>query len=142
MCSVKGVLYDSYMTSPEAARSAFYHDITHANPDGHDLIADVLISYIMSQICMGWGDAAGPLVRRAEPRFRSESEGSTGGPSLLGGVGLRKGMLGDPGDGDSADRALLTGTLACAPLSGGYTTDLPISRSLGRSSPSASAQAT
>jgi hypothetical protein len=89
--SVKGVIYDQYLQTPDKARSAFYSDPTHASADGHDLIADVLISYIMSQICAGW----------------STLQGHAFDVPALGGVGLRKGMPGqDPGDGDSAGSSL------------------------------------
>jgi hypothetical protein len=99
--SVKGLLYDSYLKAPEQARSAFYLDPTHANPEGHDLIADVLISYMMSQICAGWSTLQGHDF--SVPSLGSEGDGTSTGPSLLGGVGLRKGQIGqEPGDGNSA----------------------------------------
>ena len=85
--------------------SAFYHDSNLANADGHDLIADVLISYMMSQICAGWSAIQGHTFD--VPAFGAEGDGSGSAPSLLGGVGLRKGMPGqDPGDGDSAGNSL------------------------------------
>ena len=103
--SVKGVIYDQYLQTPDKARSAFYSDPTHASADGHDLIADVLISYIMSQICAGWSTLQGHAFD--VPALGAEGDGTSGSPSLLGGVGLRKGMPGqDPGDGDSAGSSL------------------------------------
>ncbi|OCF43326.1 hypothetical protein I317_02895 [Kwoniella heveanensis CBS 569] len=103
--SAKGVLYEQYLQTPDQARSAFYADPNHANSNGHDLIADVLISYIMSQICSGWSAVNGHAFD--VPALGSEGDTSAAGPSLLGGVGLRKGMPGqDPGDGDSAGSSL------------------------------------
>jgi len=103
--SVKGVLYEQYLQSPERARNSFYADPTHANPEGHELIADVLISYMMSQICAGWSTLQGHGFDA--PSLGSEADGTGSGPSLLGGVGLRKGIPGQsPGDGDSAGSAL------------------------------------
>ncbi|WVQ63096.1 uncharacterized protein L199_001247 [Kwoniella botswanensis] len=103
--SAKGVLYEQYLEMPEQARSTFYADPNHANHNGHDLIADVLISYIMSQICSGWSAINGHAFD--VPNLGTEGDNSASGPSLLGGVGLRKGMPGqDPGDGDSAGSSL------------------------------------
>jgi hypothetical protein len=99
--SVKGIIYEDYLAQPELARNRFYPDANHANADGHDLIADVLISYIMSQICSGWSTIQGHSFDT--PLFGMD-ESTSAGPSLLGGVGLRKGMPGQqPGDGDSVD---------------------------------------
>ncbi|WWC65441.1 uncharacterized protein I303_108059 [Kwoniella dejecticola CBS 10117] len=103
--SAKGVLYEQYLQTPDQARSAFYADPNHANHNGHDLIADVLISYIMSQICAGWSAINGHAFD--VPNLGTEGDSSASGPSLLGGVGLRKGMPGqEPGDGDSAGSSL------------------------------------
>lgn len=102
---VKGVIYDHYMQETEQTRNTFYSDSIHANPDGHDLIADVLISYVMSQVCSGWLTLQGHAFD--VPSFGTGSDGNGGTPSLLGGVGLRKGMPGqDSGDGDSAGSGL------------------------------------
>ncbi|UOH80007.1 hypothetical protein LQV05_002656 [Cryptococcus neoformans] len=57
--SAKGVLYSDYLAEPEAARSTFFTDPILANPTGHGLIADVLISYMQSQICAGWAATMG-----------------------------------------------------------------------------------
>lgn len=104
-CSVKGVLYEQYLEAPARARSTFYTDPIHANQEGHDLIADVLISYIMSQTCAGWAALQG--YSYDVPALGSEADGTSTAPSLLGGVGLRKGMPGQsPGDGESASSAL------------------------------------
>ncbi|KAK8850365.1 hypothetical protein IAR55_004283 [Kwoniella newhampshirensis] len=103
--SAKGVLYEQYLQTPDQARSAFYHDPNHANSNGHDLIADVLISYIMSQICAGWSAINGHSFD--VPNLGTEGDSTAGSPSLLGGVGLRKGMPGQsPGDGSSAGSSL------------------------------------
>ena len=57
--SVKGVLYNDYLATPEDIRGTYYTDPVLANPTGHQLIADVLISYFQSQICAGWGATMG-----------------------------------------------------------------------------------
>ncbi|KAK4688261.1 hypothetical protein P7C73_g1846, partial [Tremellales sp. Uapishka_1] len=104
--SSKGVLYDQYLQTPDLARQAFYHDPNLANSNGHDLIADVLISYLMSQICSGWSTLQGNSFD--VPAFGVDTDPSSSGPSLLGGVGLRKGMMADPGDGESSEDSALT----------------------------------
>jgi len=57
--SAKGLLYNEYLSSPEESRKTFFVDPILANPQGHDLIADVLISYMQSQICAGWAATMG-----------------------------------------------------------------------------------
>nr|XP_018267158.1 capsular associated protein [Kwoniella dejecticola CBS 10117]OBR89316.1 capsular associated protein [Kwoniella dejecticola CBS 10117] len=57
--SAKGLLYQDYLSDPEQARSAFFTDPVLANPAGHELIADLIISYMQSQICAGWAATMG-----------------------------------------------------------------------------------
>ncbi|RXK41718.1 hypothetical protein M231_00953 [Tremella mesenterica] len=103
--SVKGVIYNDYLQKPDVARASYYNDPQHANAEGHELIADVLISYMMSQICSGWSTLQG--YGFDVPDLGVEGDGTSSGPSLLGGVGLRKGIPGQQkGDGDSATNAL------------------------------------
>ena len=121
--SVKGIIYEDYLTHPEQSRNRFYPDANHANADGHDLITDVLISYIMSQICSGWSTIQGHSFDT--PLFGMD-ESSTGGPSLLGGVGLRKGMPGQqPGDGESVDDNALSSKFQALKVPQGRMADRP-----------------
>lgn len=57
--SVKGLIYNPYMLDPEGQRKLFYADPVLANRDGHQLIADVVISYLQTQICQGWAATMG-----------------------------------------------------------------------------------
>lgn len=57
--SAKGLLYNEYLSSPEESRKAFFIDSILANPEGHQLIADVLISYMQTQVCAGWAATMG-----------------------------------------------------------------------------------
>jgi hypothetical protein len=124
IASVKGIIYEDYLTQPEQARNRFYPDANHANADGHDLIADVLISYIMSQICAGWSTIQGQSFDT--PLFGMD-ETSTSGPSLLGGVGLRKGMPGQqPGDGESVDENGLISKYQALKVPQGRMADRPV----------------
>ena len=52
-CSAKGLLYHDYLANPEESRSTFYVDPVLINPSGHELMADILISYFQNQICAG-----------------------------------------------------------------------------------------
>jgi hypothetical protein len=62
-----------------------------ANPAGHDLLADVLISYMMQQVCDGWAATMGHAFD--VPYMGAEgTDPSTNGPNLFGGVGQRKGI--------------------------------------------------
>jgi hypothetical protein len=101
LSSTKGILYHDYIANPEGARKAFYVDPILASPGGHDLIADVLTSYMQQQICSGW---AANMGHAFDVPYMGEggSDTTTGGPQLLGGVGLRKGAQGvKEGDGES-----------------------------------------
>lgn len=53
------MLYNDYLANPEESRSTFYTDPILANSAGHELIADVLISFFQSQICAGWAATMG-----------------------------------------------------------------------------------
>ncbi|ORY28979.1 capsular associated protein [Naematelia encephala] len=57
--SAKGLLYNDYLASPEQARSTYFVDPVLANPNGHEMLADILISYMESQICSGWAATMG-----------------------------------------------------------------------------------
>lgn len=101
------MVYEQYLHDSEQTRLAFYPDGAHANPDGHDLIADVLISYLMSQICSGWLTLQGHSYDALT--MGTDTDGLSSTPSLLGGVGLRKGMTvpgQEAGEGESTETAL------------------------------------
>lgn len=69
------------------------------------MIADVLISYVQSQVCLGWAAAMGHGFDVPVAADATDNQGS-GGAHLLGGVGLRKGMTGPDqvkADGESTD---------------------------------------
>jgi hypothetical protein len=98
-------MYDQYLQTPDQAMAAYYSGPNLANAEGHDLIADVLISYVMSQICSGWSTLQGHSFDA--PALGSDADGRADSPSLLGGVGLRPGIPGQhDGDGESTDSAL------------------------------------
>jgi len=57
--SLKGMLYRDYMSDPEGTRQSFYSDMVLASPTGHELMADLLISYLQGHICAGWATIMG-----------------------------------------------------------------------------------
>lgn len=85
-----------------------------ANPAGHDILADVLISYFQSQVCSAWAAATGQSFDGLPPQFSwvvpDNSKQPTDARGLFGGVGQRKGsqpenkdgnvMVGGPGAGN------------------------------------------
>jgi hypothetical protein len=87
--SAKGVMYDAYLEQPHRAIKALYTDMQHANKDGHDVIADVLISYFMSQVCAGWSTLLG--YSYSVPTNRLQGDSVAGTPLLFGGKGIRPG---------------------------------------------------
>ncbi|KAF9224985.1 hypothetical protein BS17DRAFT_779383 [Gyrodon lividus] len=87
--SVKPVLYPSYMTDPELIKP-YYADAVLANPEGHALLADVLISYFQSQICAAWSTAGGHSYETI-PIMLAPGYNPGGDTHLFGGVGARKG---------------------------------------------------
>ncbi|GJJ14705.1 hypothetical protein Clacol_008972 [Clathrus columnatus] len=87
--SIKPALYSQRLASPGSIDQYFVDPIL-ANPAGHELIADILISYFQSQICIGWASATGTGFE--VPTFpMGQSRGPPDSKGLLAGVGIRKG---------------------------------------------------
>lgn len=93
--ATKGAIFHDYITNPNFAKTTYWVDPVLANPLGHDLLADVLISYFQEMTCKGW-DAA--LGRGFEvPVIGTDAMGANGAGGLFGGVGGRKGGADGPG---------------------------------------------
>ncbi|TXT11313.1 uncharacterized protein COLE_01723 [Cutaneotrichosporon oleaginosum] len=84
--SAKGLLYDQYFERPDRVLSESYFGSHLINKDGHDMMADVVISYLMSQICTSWSSMLGYSFNTPALIISGES-GSGVGP--FGGLGLR-----------------------------------------------------
>lgn len=100
--STKWALYPMYITSP-ASIDRYYTDPILANPAGHALIADILIAYVQSQICVTWSAATGKAYEGGGstlPVYYALGGGGdalkqpTDARGLFGGKGLRKGDVG------------------------------------------------
>ncbi len=88
--SAKGLLYDQYFERPDRVLSESYFGSHLINKDGHDMMADVVISYLMSQICTGWSAILGYSYSTPALIISGESgSGSGPAPVPFGGLGLR-----------------------------------------------------
>ena len=102
--SSKAALYlsSSYIASPSSI-ARYYADPILANTEGHGLLADMLISYIQSQVCIAWSAARGS--RSALPVFYTLGSQSGMSPKdvtgLFGSKGRRKGGPAIPDDPDA-----------------------------------------
>lgn len=113
--SVKPAIFPEYMRDSNSIKKYFTDPIL-ANPAGHDLLADMLIAYIQTQICTAWSIAEGAAFD-----MPSESASNSGDkPDLFGGLGRRPGVPependahnvehnNQKSDGKDSHRALLT----------------------------------
>ncbi|KAJ7130333.1 hypothetical protein C8R44DRAFT_872145 [Mycena epipterygia] len=103
--SIKPMVYTDYMRDPDSI-SKFYVDPMLASPLGHELISEVLIAYLQSQICTAWAVATGTSFDAVPARTSFEAPAADA-HGLFGGVGQRKGVP-EPGkEDDAADDAKL-----------------------------------
>ncbi|KAI0943672.1 hypothetical protein AcW1_002773 [Taiwanofungus camphoratus] len=96
--SIKPLLYPSFM-SDTSSINHYFADPILANSMGHEVIADVLISYFQSQICAAWAAVTGAthelLPAPAAPIFAdNNAKQPTDARGLFGGVAQRKGAAG------------------------------------------------
>jgi hypothetical protein len=108
-----------YLQNP-ATVQPYFVDPMLANPKGHELISDVLISYFQAQICSAWAAATGtaseivpgpgPLVVNEKANTPTDARG------LFGGVAQRKGAAGAaaPEDPDANEPVPNAGPVAFA----------------------------
>jgi hypothetical protein len=96
--SSKAALYPSYITSPSSI-SRYYADPVLASLAGHSLLADMLIAYIQSQVCIAWSAAVGSGA--ALPIYYALGGQAGTSPKDASGLfgGLRKGGGGGGGGG-------------------------------------------
>lgn len=88
--SVKPTLYPTWITQPDSVNS-YYADPVLANPTGHELIADILIHYIESQVCAAWSVATGLTFDVVSPLLSSNGDAPSDPRGLFGGLGPKKG---------------------------------------------------
>ncbi|KAF9461789.1 Cap64 protein [Collybia nuda] len=86
--SIKSAIFPEYMKD-QVSISKYYVDPVLSSPLGHELIADILIAYLQSQICIAWENASGSSFDNV-PVHSIESPPDAHG--LFGGVGQRKGV--------------------------------------------------
>jgi len=92
--STRPILYPDFIEDPTSI-DRYFADPVLANPAGHDILADVLISYFQSQVCSAWAAATGQSFDGFPPFFSpivpDNSKQPTDARGLFGGVGQRKG---------------------------------------------------
>jgi hypothetical protein len=87
--SIKSALFPLYMKDqPSIAK--YYVDPVLSSPLGHELISDILVAYLQSQICTAWAIATGASFDSVPVHSVDSPHGDTHG--LFGGVGQRKGV--------------------------------------------------
>ncbi|KAI0772917.1 hypothetical protein BD413DRAFT_663067 [Trametes elegans] len=110
--SIKPILYPKYMADP-ASINKYFTDPVLANSAGHEVIADVLVSYFQSQICNAWaavtGHSAEALPSASTPLYAdNQAKQPTDARGLFGGVAQRKGAAaGAVAEDDKADKDVL-----------------------------------
>ena len=101
--STKPILYPDFIEEPTSV-DRYFADAVLANPAGHDILADVLISYFQSQVCSAWAAATGQsfdgLPPHLSPIVPDNSKQPTDARGLFGGVGQRKGSQPENKDGN------------------------------------------
>lgn len=55
------------MVDPQAALKAYYADPMLANGADHEVLADVLVSYLQAQVCAVWSGATGHVFDALPP---------------------------------------------------------------------------
>jgi len=103
--STKPILYHDFIEEPTSV-NRYFADAVLANPAGHDILSDVLISYFESQICSAWAAATGQtfdgLSHVFSPIMPDNSKQPTDARGLFGGVGQRKGSRPENKEGNVA----------------------------------------
>ncbi|KAI0033010.1 hypothetical protein K488DRAFT_78133 [Vararia minispora EC-137] len=105
--STKSALYGPYMSSPIATQQ-YYVDPILANSAGHSILADMLVAYVQSQVCLAWAASRG--AGSALPVYYALGGGPeqvkqpTDARKLFGGTGLRNGDGAADGSAVDADK--------------------------------------
>lgn len=109
--SIKGPMYEEFLSDPDVYAHNYHVDPVLANPRGHELLSDILISYFQSQICRGWDVAMGQAydvpVTSGQSNKATDAKGLFGG-IRAGGEGMMNGANNDAG-GHPAEKDSTTG---------------------------------
>lgn len=119
--SIKPILWPKYIAEPTSINKYFTDPIL-ANPSGHEIIADVLISYFQTQVCTTWaaflGHSAEALPSPAAPQYPDgQAKQPTDARGLFGGVAQRKGAVGAASPEDEQMNRAAAAVLPAAPVS-------------------------
>lgn len=100
--SIKATLFPSYMQDPTSINKYFVDPVL-PNPQGHDLLRDMLVAYFQHQICVAWDVVRGTSYD-AIPAHKAGDKGAADAHGLFGGAGPRKGVP-EPGDEEGKDES-------------------------------------
>jgi hypothetical protein len=91
--STKPVLYPQYMADAQSTLKTYFADPVLANDAGHEVLADVLVSYMQAQVCAVWSGATGHSFDALPPGAADavHVRQPTDARGLFGGAGMRKG---------------------------------------------------
>jgi hypothetical protein len=104
--SVKGLLYEDYLTKPHDVRNTYFLDPILANSKGHELLADTVIAYLESEVCLVWEAENIGLSNPAQAQPQKPFAGNVGGVNLPGGEDAPGALLGGKGLRKSSDAGL------------------------------------
>lgn len=95
-----------YLNSPPSVQRYFVDPIL-ANPQGHEILSDVLVSYFQSQVCSAWASATGTASEvvpgPGAAVYQEKAKTPTDALGLFGGVAQRKGAAGAAAPEDDSD---------------------------------------
>ncbi|THU85823.1 hypothetical protein K435DRAFT_378757 [Dendrothele bispora CBS 962.96] len=105
--STKPLLFNSYLEDASSLQK-YYVDPVLASEEGHELLKDVLVSYVESEICKAWNIWTGSSYDGVPGRGGSNPNAAAGiapggggaGGGLFGGMGQRKGVVPEEGGGE------------------------------------------
>ncbi|KIY42963.1 CAP64-like protein [Fistulina hepatica ATCC 64428] len=95
--STKPLFYPDFIRDPTSIMK-YFTDPLLANSAGHDVLADVLVSYFQAQVCEAWGVYTGTVYQTAFSSSGDDNEWH----GLFGGIGQRKGFP-EPGQKKGAE---------------------------------------
>ncbi|KAF5372532.1 hypothetical protein D9758_005146 [Tetrapyrgos nigripes] len=107
--STKPLLFNDYLDNPSSIKKYFVDPVL-ASEEGHELLKDVLVSYVESQICTAWSvwtgssydGVPGRQAANANPNAAAGVAPGGAGGGLFGGMGQRKGVVPEEGEAGEA----------------------------------------
>ena len=99
-------MYENYLTDPEHVRNTYYIDPVLPNPRGHELLADTIITFLESEVCLVWEAENYAFSSPAQSPSQYTFASSVGNVALPGGEDAPGALLGGKGLRKSSDAGL------------------------------------